>query len=77
MELEPQTTENEGGSQLLDLLLAKPGTAPGIPESTLVRVLNQFYAKTMQKCWDQLEPREILSLRGDAMKLKSRSGYRS
>ena len=41
-----------------------------------INLLNSFYASAFAKIWEQLDSREIASLKKDADKLKSRTNYR-
>lgn len=56
---------------------ANGGLLYGLTLNSATNLLNSFYATSFRRIWDQLDEREIVSLRSDANKLKSRSNYRA
>jgi len=53
------------------------GLLYSITLNSATNLLNSFYASSFNRLWEQLDEREIVSLRSDANKLKSRSNYRA
>ncbi len=49
----------------------------GLSSNSTVTLLNSFYATAFGKIWNQLDSREISSLKADADKLKHRTNYRA
>ncbi len=78
----PETTQSVSMTLLRgpDGMLAKnpDGTLRhGLSSNSRTNLLNSFYATAFAKIWDQLDSREISSLKSDADKLKKRTNYRA
>ena len=79
IELPPITKEVPAEKVSLTDLLAtnrQPRDPNAISQQGMVQLLNAFYAATMTKIWEQLDPREIQQLKQDADKLKGKTNYR-
>lgn len=79
VQLPPHTVQIKNDAPSFAEILAaskQPPNPNAIGKAAMTQLLNDFYATAMTKIWDQLDPREIQSLKKDADKLKSRTNYR-